>query len=110
MPNLYNSAPVLCRKCLEIPVGERELAEALDKYLDELPDEVKVSPEVYEARLSICADCARRVGYTCMACGCYCQARAAKRKLTCAEGKWEIRRGVTTTPRYNNIDKENNLI
>ncbi len=86
--NLYNSAPVLCPKCLEIPVGERELAEVLDRYLEEMDPEVRVPPAVYEARLSVCADCPRRVGYTCLACGCYVQARAAKRAAACPEEHW----------------------
>ena len=36
MVGLYNSAPVLCRKCLEIPVNEQELAKTLDRYLETL--------------------------------------------------------------------------
>ena len=88
---LYDSAPVLCRKCLEIPVGERELAEALDRYLEKLPAEVRVPPEVYEARLALCADCPHRLLYTCVKCGCYVQARAAKRGTVCPgeDRNWE---------------------
>ena len=88
---LYDSAPVLCRKCLEIPVSEQELAETLDRYLETLEPEVRVPPEIYESRLSACADCPHRVGYTCLKCGCYVQARAAKRRSVCPaeERNWE---------------------
>ena len=85
---VYHSMPVLCRKCLEIPVSEQELAEILDRYLETLDDAVRVPPEVYEARLAVCADCASRVGYTCLKCGCYVQARAAKRSTACSAGFW----------------------
>ncbi len=90
MVKLYDSAPVLCRKCLEIPVNERELAETLDRYLEMLEPEVRVPPEVYEARLAVCAECPHRLQYTCVKCGCYVQARAAKRKNDCPaeERKW----------------------
>ena len=88
MVNLYHSAPVLCPRCLEVPANERELAEVLDRYLEALDPEVRVPPAVYEARLSVCADCPRRAGYTCLPCGCYVQARAAKRKSACPAEKW----------------------
>ena len=92
MVKIYNSAPVLCRKCLEIPVDERELAEMLDRYLETLSLEVRVPPEIYEARLAACADCPHRAGYTCLKCGCYVQARAAKRAAACPaeEQAWGI--------------------
>ena len=83
MINLYHSAQVLCRKCLEVPVNEKELAETLDRYLEMLAPEVRVPPEIYEARLAVCADCPHRAGYTCLKCGCYVQARAAKRAMAC---------------------------
>ncbi len=91
MVNFYHSAPVLCRKCLEIPVNEQELAEALDRYLEALAPDVRVPPEVYEARLAVCADCPYRAAYTCLKCGCYVQARAAKRAADCPaqERRWE---------------------
>lgn len=81
---LYDSAPVLCRKCLEIPVGERELAEALDRYLEKLPAEVRVPPEVYEARLALCADCPAPASVH------LCQMR-----LLCAGARGEERNGLS---------------
>ena len=87
---LFDSAPVLCPKCLEIPADERELARVLDRYLSTLSPEVRVTKEIYEARLSICADCPHRALYTCRKCGCYVQVRAARRSYACPseEEKW----------------------
>ena len=79
----YKPAKVLCRKCLEEDVSAEALAEYLDNYVDSLPADIRTSPDVYEERLRICSDCDRRIALTCTLCGCYIQARAAKKKLEC---------------------------
>ncbi|MBE6936224.1 MAG: hypothetical protein E7458_06925 [Ruminococcaceae bacterium] len=86
---LYQSAEILCRRCLEVPVSDRELAEVLDRYLEEMDEDLRVSPEAYEARLAVCEPCPHRVGYTCLKCGCYVQARSAKKKSACPVGRWK---------------------
>lgn len=75
--------PILCRLCLDMRVPEGELIAYLDKYVSELPDGVRVSDGVYKARLNACADCPERIDATCRLCGCYVQARAAKKRARC---------------------------
>lgn len=79
----YKPAKVLCRKCLEEDISAEELAEYLDGYVNSLDEDIRTSPGVYEMRLKICGDCEKRIALTCSLCGCYIQARAAKKKLEC---------------------------
>lgn len=83
----YKPASVLCRKCLEEDVSAAELAEYLDGYVNSLTEDIRTSPEIYEARLEICEACERRVALTCTLCGCYIQARAAKKHMECPYDK-----------------------
>ena len=79
----YKPAKVLCRKCIEEDISAESLAEYLDNYVNSLPDDIRTSPDAYEARLRICGECDRRISLTCTLCGCYIQARAAKKNLEC---------------------------
>lgn len=72
-----------CKKCLEESRDLRALAEHLDRYVDSLPDEIRVDEETYARRIALCEDCPRRVELLCAVCGCYIQARAAKRHMAC---------------------------
>ena len=83
----YKPAKVLCRKCIEEDVSAEQLAEYLDGYVASLSEDIRTSPEVYERRLRICEECEKRIALTCTLCGCYIQARAAKRKLECPYDK-----------------------
>lgn len=83
--NRYDGSSILCRRCLERPVSERELMSYLDHYAASLPEEIRASEETYRKRLSLCAACPRLAGQTCGLCGCYVQARAAKRAMRCPE-------------------------
>lgn len=80
---VYVSGEVVCRKCLEEDVDIRDLVKHLDEYVNTLPEHIRTSPEEYARRLAICAECDRRAGINCMLCGCYIQARAAKRMMQC---------------------------
>ncbi len=80
---MYSAAGILCRKCLDTELPEGELIKYLDNYVSSLSEEIRVSMETYEARLSHCAECKHRLEATCTLCGCYCQARAAKKALRC---------------------------
>lgn len=80
----YDSRRALCRRCLlDEPGSEAELAAHLDAYAASLPEEIRAEEPVYQARLAACARCAQRCAFTCRLCGCYVQARAAKRRLDC---------------------------
>ena len=79
----YRPTAMICRKCIEENVSDKELAAYLDGYVNSLPDEMRAAPEVYEERLRICEMCDKRIAFTCTLCGCYIQARAAKRKMQC---------------------------
>ncbi len=80
---MYNATGILCRKCLDTELTEGELIKHLDSYVSSLSEEIRVSEKTYEARLSCCAGCEYRLEVTCTLCGCYCQARAAKKALRC---------------------------
>ena len=79
----YKPAKVLCRKCIEEDISAEQLAEYLDGYVASLPEDIRASAEEYERRLVICGACEKRIALTCTLCGCYIQARAAKKKLEC---------------------------
>ena len=85
--SVYKPAKGLCRKCLEEDVSAEQLAEYLDGYVSSLSEDIRTSPDVYGERLKICAECERRIALTCTLCGCYIQARAAKKKLECPYDK-----------------------
>ena len=84
----YDSSQILCRRCLEKDIRADELRAYLDNYVRDLPDAIRTDADVYAARLTLCEACARRTNFTCTLCGCYVQARAAKRIQKCPEKKW----------------------
>ena len=81
--NVYDGRFILCRKCLDRPVDERELMEYLDAYAASLPEAIRVSEDVYSYRLKLCASCPHLLSHMCSLCGCYVQARAAKKAMRC---------------------------
>ena len=83
----YKPTAMICRKCIEEDVSSEKLAEYLDGYVNSLPDDMRAAPDVYEKRLQICEACEKRIVFTCTLCGCYIQARAAKKKLECPYDK-----------------------
>ena len=88
----YDSGQVLCRKCLPEEITESELLKYLDGFAASLPDDVRVPEESYVRRLEFCEACGHRILYTCTLCGCYIQARAAKKHMKCpipCAPRWE---------------------
>ncbi len=79
----YTSSGILCRKCLTQDVDEQSLRAHLDGYAASLPEEIRTPEAEYVRRLFICEGCPHRIQFTCTQCGCYIQARAAKRMLKC---------------------------
>ena len=67
-----------------------ELHQAVRDYVELLPEEQKAPDDVYQARLAVCKACENLRDGTCGLCGCYVEARAAKRGLGCPAlpAKW----------------------
>jgi len=79
----YTSSGILCRKCLDQDVDEQSLRAHLDGYAASLPEEIRTPEAEYQKRLFLCEGCPHRIQFTCTQCGCYIQARAAKRMQKC---------------------------
>jgi len=71
-----------CR-CLLMAAGQEELHRVVAEYIATLPEEARVPDEAYRARLEACQQCGSLNDGTCAQCGCYVEARAAKRGLGC---------------------------
>ena len=73
-----------CRKCLiaDLPRGEK-LREILQERLAQIPEEEKVSPAEYAARLEKCRTCGLLHEGTCALCGCYVELRLARAGKGC---------------------------
>lgn len=71
-----------CR-CLLAKSGQEDMARLVADYLSTLPEEQKVPDDIYRARLVLCENCDALHNGTCALCGCYVEARAAKRGLGC---------------------------
>ena len=78
-----DSGAILCRKCLAGDPDEKSLLEYLDGYIASLPESIRAPEDAYKARLLLCAGCPHRILFTCSLCGCYIQARAAKKAQKC---------------------------
>ena len=87
-----SSGEILCRRCAAQELPEPELLRYLDEYVSSLPQAMRARDETYARRLAACAVCQHRTRYTCTLCGCYVQARAAKRAMACplpGTPRWE---------------------
>lgn len=83
----YRAAATICRRCIENDVSAEQLAEYLDGYVNSLPEDMRAEADIYEERLHICEACEKRIALTCTLCGCYIQARAAKKNMHCPYDK-----------------------
>lgn len=80
-----------CWKCLiaDLPHGEK-LREILRERLEQIPEEEKVSPAEYAARLEACRTCGELHEGTCALCGCYVELRLARRARQCPKDNKNI--------------------
>ena len=62
-------------------------AETVYRYIESLPAEEKTGPEEYRKRLGVCAACRYLRDGLCTACGCFAEARAAKKRMHCPMGE-----------------------
>jgi hypothetical protein len=88
----YDSSLILCRKCLPDEITEGELLHYLDGFAASLQDDIRADGKTYARRLELCEACPHRILYTCTLCGCYIQARAAKKHMKCPipfSPRWE---------------------
>ena len=74
---------ILCRLCTDARVPEGELIAYLDAYVASLTEDERVDEATYRQRLRLCAACPHLAQATCRLCGCYVQARAAKKRMDC---------------------------
>lgn len=69
--------------CLLMASGQEDMARLVADYIATLPEESRVPEAVYQSRLTQCQQCEALHSGTCARCGCYVEARAAKRSLSC---------------------------
>ncbi|MBR3494948.1 MAG: hypothetical protein IKH38_05915 [Clostridia bacterium] len=70
-----------CR-CL-LAESQPDLALTVAEYIASLPPEFRADEAVYQARLAHCRACDQLFDGTCVLCGCYAEARAAKLRQRC---------------------------
>ena len=80
----------VCRRCLLREMSETEYFRSLHEYIENLDEELKVEPEVYEERLEKCKACDQLISGMCRKCGCYVELRALLKKGGCpkVEPEW----------------------
>ena len=83
----------VCKWCKYIEsLQDRDLEEELQQYIANMPEELKVSDEIFNERLKQCNVCEYCHQGICRFCGCFVAARAAKKKMYCPHperSKWE---------------------
>ena len=69
---------------------EGEYFENMYRYIENLPEEDKVSSDMYESRLEQCKQCDMLAGGMCRECGCFVEMRAAMAVKHCPalEARW----------------------
>ncbi|MDR3121620.1 MAG: DUF6171 family protein [Clostridiales bacterium] len=72
-----------CRRCLLSELSDAAYYQNVYDYIGRLSDEIKAAPEVYRRRLAACQTCGELVNGMCRLCGCFVEARAAKRSNRC---------------------------
>lgn len=70
--------------------GLEDMARLVQEYVESLSEDEKTTKEAYEMRLNACRACNDLRNGTCALCGCYVEARAAKRRQSCpaVPAKW----------------------
>ena len=77
-----------CRKCLLAELDNEKLLADVRLAISRLGRELKVSDDIYDARLDTCRQCDYLNEGTCNACGCYVELRAAAKTGRCPYNKW----------------------
>jgi len=74
----------ICRRCLLFE-HNAELALTVNEYINALPNKVRSDDKVYTTRLQVCKNCDYLINGMCRLCGCFVEARAAKKDSHCAK-------------------------
>lgn len=80
----------VCRKCLLEDFGESELLKSVQDYIALLSEEDKAEDSIREKRLNLCRVCPNLLNGMCRVCGCFVEARTAKKYQSCPDSppKW----------------------
>lgn len=78
----------ICRKCLTRDMDQQEYFQNLHTYIENLDEDIKAAPIVYEERLAVCQQCERLTDGMCRACGCFVELRAAIASNRCPYEGW----------------------
>ncbi|MBQ3079969.1 MAG: hypothetical protein IJC48_08250 [Clostridia bacterium] len=68
-------------------MDQADIIRHLDSYVADLPKDVRANEDEYQKRLTLCASCEYLLNAACRLCGCYVQARAAKKNQRCPIAK-----------------------
>ncbi len=72
-----------CKRCLLLEAGEQASYKTVVDYINNLDDDLKVSPQEYERRLLLCRKCEFLIAGMCRKCGCYVEIRAVLKDKSC---------------------------
>ena len=73
-----------CRWCQYMrAIYSQDEEETLKSYIQNMPQDIKVSNEVHTERLLICSQCEDCISGICKYCGCFVAARTVKKTLSC---------------------------
>ena len=73
-----------CLRCLLSELGSTDYTRSLLEHIRSVPEDRRVSEEIYQARLRECRQCDRLLNALCLECGCYVELRALKPGAECA--------------------------
>lgn len=80
----------ICKRCLTRDmIGQEEYFKSLQEYIANIDPDLKADEALYEKRLAVCTGCELLLEGMCRTCGCYVELRAAMKKNTCPNHKWQ---------------------
>jgi hypothetical protein len=78
----------ICKRCLLTDQNQSREKAVVYRYISELSNKEKVSEDLFQERLEICRSCKYLQAFTCQACGCFVEVRAAVKAQKCPYKKW----------------------
>lgn len=77
----------ICKKCL-IGIEAESYLQLIEKNRAAIPEKHRAADPELDRRISLCEECEKRSGPTCLACGCYVELRALRADSHCPYKKW----------------------